>query len=62
MHCFKFLKGTCIAGDDCAFAHMDEKTVKELQRVQKARAAKAKAKAAPKAKAGAAPGAAPAAQ
>ena len=46
-HCFKFLKGTCTAGDGCVFAHTDQA---ELDRQAKAKA-KAKAKAEPKAKA-----------
>ena len=47
LHCFKFLKGNCTNGDDCAFAHLSQEAVKEVARA-KAKA-KGKAKAQPKA-------------
>ena len=47
-HCFKFVKGTC-TDENCAFMHASAEVVKEFERAQKAKAAKAKAQ--PKAKA-----------
>ena len=49
LHCFKFIKGTCDKGSECAFAHISADVVKELKKAQANAKAKAKAKAKTKA-------------
>ena len=52
LHCFKFIKGTCDKGTECAFAHVSADAVKELKKAQNNAKAKAKTKAKAKATAG----------